>query len=472
MFLRLTLFLVLFITPSCCLFAQGNVEHLQGSVMSLWWVLPFVGILLSLALMPIVLPRLWHHHYGKVAFIWSAITIGSMLLTQSLSVAWFEIGHTIFHHYIPFIILISALYIISLDIKIELNVAGIPFNNVLFIFCGGLTASLIGTTGASMVLIQPLLHMNRKRIYKTHLIIFFIFIVSNIGGALTPLGDPPLFLGFLEGVPFFWTLKNLIMPQMLVMLPLLLILWMIDAYFHKKEGVVADSEANNTHKKRLKISGFQNIVLLGLVMATVLFSGISDERKEVALMGVSLGVSDILRDSALLILVCIALFSKKRKGAERVYTWGPLIEVTKIFAAIFITAMPVIAILKAGENGALGFVTAKLFENGVPLNGYFFWITGLLSGFLDNAPTYLIFFHLASGDVVELTTKLSSTLIAISTGAVFMGALTYIGNAPNFMVKSIAEEKGIRMPSFFGYMAWSMALLLPLLGILSLVYFV
>ncbi|MGN6671127.1 MAG: sodium:proton antiporter [Candidatus Nucleicultricaceae bacterium] len=466
------LFLLALVLPCDTLMAVGEGgHHLNGITLELYWVMPFLGILLSLALMPIMMPRFWHGHYGKVALFWSLITFGAMIAFFSLDQAKFEIFYTLFHHYVPFIILVGALYIITLDIKIEFGFVGTPTNNALFMMCGALIASVIGTTGASMVLIQPLLRINQNRLHKKHLIIFFIFIVSNIGGSLTPLGDPPLFLGFLEGVPFSWPLIHLIGPLCFVLIPLLFVLWGLDHYFMRKEKDLPQKEKKSASSKLIKVSGYANILLLGLVVLTILLSGLVSLPYGVTIFNVHLKLTDLLRDGVLLCLIGIALCIKRRRGAEAVYTWGPLLEVAKLFAAIFITAIPVIAILKAGEQGALSFLTTGLFAADEPLNMRFFWITGLLSGFLDNAPTYLIFFHLAGGDAEALTTTLKTTLIAISSGAVFMGALSYIGNAPNFMVKAIAEENGVVMPSFFGYMGWSLLCLIPLMLGVSFFWF-
>lgn len=444
---------------------------LNGARLSLWWGLPFLGMLLSLALLPIVAPRVWHHHYGKIAALWGGCTVVSILMTHELEVLWLSVGNTMIHHYIPFIIVIAALYIITLGIKITCHAPATPKNNVIFISVGALFSSVIGTTGASVLLIHPLLHMNRDRVQKKHLIIFFIFLVSNIGGALTPLGDPPLFLGFLEGVPFFWTTTHLFVPQLIMAIPLLSILYFLDRHYwrlEKRKGGVATMKVE---KKRIQVRGAVHVILLLFVVGSVLCSGVWKNSPSFDVFGLGIKGSDIMRDGSLILIIGIALYLKKRRTEHELqFTWGPLVEVIKLFAAIFITAIPVIAILQAGEAGALKALTMGLFEGSEPLNARFFWLTGILSGFLDNAPTYLIFFHLAGGDPVLLTTTLKSTLIAVSAGAVFMGALTYIGNAPNFMVKSIAEEKGVAMPSFFGYIMWSLILLVPLMILLSLFY--
>lgn len=445
--------------------AQGMLD---GSRLSLWWALPFLGMLLSLALLPIVAPRLWHHHYGKIAAVWGGCTVASIFMTHELEVLWLSVGNTMIHHYIPFVIMIAALYIITLGIKITCHAPATPKNNVLFIYIGSVFASVIGTTGASILLIHPLLHMNRDRVQKKHLIIFFIFLVSNIGGALTPLGDPPLFLGFLEGVPFFWTMTHLFVPQLVMTIPLLCILYVLDRHYWRREKIADAVTTMKMEKSPIQVKGAVHIILLVLVVGSVLFSGFWKNSPLFDVFGLSLKGADMMRDGSLIMIIGVALYLKKRRTEqERHFTWGPLVEVIKLFAAIFITAIPVIAILQAGEAGALKELTMSLFEGSEPLNARFFWLTGILSGFLDNAPTYLIFFHLAGGDPSLLTTTLKSTLIAVSAGAVFMGALTYIGNAPNFMVKSIAEEKGVSMPSFFGFMAWSLTLLFPLMILMS-----
>ncbi|MBX9697477.1 MAG: sodium:proton antiporter, partial [Alphaproteobacteria bacterium] len=397
-----------------CLFLnplEASEAHmtLNGARLSLWWGLPFVGILLSLALLPIAAPRLWHHHYGKIAALWGGCTVASIFMTHELEILWLSVSNTIVHHYIPFVIMIAALYIITLGIKITCHAPATPKNNVLFICVGTVFASVIGTTGASILLIHPLLHMNRDRVQKKHLIIFFIFLVSNIGGALTPLGDPPLFLGFLEGVPFFWPMTNLFVPQLIMSIPLLGILYALDMYYWRREKIAGTMPAMKVEKTRIQVKGAAHMVLLALVVGSVLLSGFWKDSPIFVVQGLVIKGADMMRDGLLILIIGGALYLKKRRTEfERNFTWGPLVEVIKLFAAIFITAIPVISILQAGEAGALKALTMSLFEGDQPLNARFFWLTGVLSGFLDNAPTYLIFFHLGGGDPLLLTTTLNS----------------------------------------------------------------
>jgi len=334
-------------------------------------------------------------------------------------------------------------------------------------------ASIIGTTGASMLLIRPILRSNAWRVHKVHTIVFFIFLVSNIGGALTPLGDPPLFLGFLHGVPFFWTMH--ILPQMAFASVVLLALYFImDSYYFKKESKIA---APDSEPEPLGIEGSRNFIFLAGIIAAVLFSG-TVKLGEINILGIHQTIENLIRDGVLIImgLLSLSLTSNEvRKGNE--FGWAPILEVVYLFAGIFITIIPALAILKAGENGALAWLIKS-----VNTPAHYFWAVGSLSSFLDNAPTYLTFFNSALGKfypgmpeaqaVGRLIVEKIPYLAAISVGAVFMGANTYIGNAPNFMVKSIAEEAGVKMPSFFGYMfKYSIPILVVLFIVMTFVFF-
>jgi len=335
---------------------------------------------------------------------------------------------------------------------------GTPKMNLSLLSIGTILASWMGTTGAAMLLIRPLIRANKWRSNKVHIIVFFIFLVANIGGSLTPLGDPPLFLGFLHGVNFFWTTTNLFFPMLFVSAILLTIFFFIDTYFYKKESKPPTQKNDISN---IKIAGKSNFILLLLIVLFVLMSGFWHPNISYSLMGVHLEIQNLLRDFFLLLIAFVSIkITKNKIRKENGFTWFPIMEVAKLFAGIFITIIPAISILKAGKEGGLGFIVNLLNDpNGNPIDLMYFWLTGILSAFLDNAPTYLVFFNTAGGDANILMTTMSSTLIAISAGAVFMGALTYIGNAPNFMVRAIAEENGIKMPSFFGYMAWSFVIL-------------
>jgi Na+/H+ antiporter NhaD/arsenite permease-like protein len=321
-----------------------------------------------------------------------------------------------------------------------------------------------------MLLIRPLLRANLDRRRNVHVIVFFIFLVSNIGGALTPLGDPPLFLGFLNGVHFFWPTTRLLAPTLAVSGALLLLFFVLDSVLWRLEP--DGRRAPNAARSAFRIEGGANFILLGLVLLAILASGTIELPGGIDVLGVHLSWRGMMRDAALLLLAgtSFVLTSDELRGRNE-FTWAPIAEVGKIFAAIFVTIIPPLAILRAGEEGALEWLVALLVHQGEPVSSAYFWIAGALSSFLDNAPTYLIFFHAAGGDAEHLMGPLATVLTAISLGAVFMGANTYIGNAPNFMVKSIAEAQGVRMPSFFGYMGWSALVLLPIFLVLSLSFF-
>jgi Na+/H+ antiporter NhaD/arsenite permease-like protein len=418
----------------------------------------------SLALMPLFALHFWENHYGKIAFAWSAIVIFFLIDIFGLPLAQTEILGTLFHHYVPFIIMIGALYTISGGIQIEVEAAaGTPLVNTALLAVGTALAGWIGTTGASVLLIRPMLHVNRDRQYRVHQMIFFIFLVANIGGALTPLGDPPLFIGFLSGVSFFWPTQHLILPMLVMIAPLLALFYGIDIYIVSKEGI-----AFKKGKSKVHIKGMWNGCLFLGIIGFVLLSGLWHPTTKLTVSSIHLELQNVIRDAGLVLLALLSwVWTPAAIHSANHFSWEPLKEVAKIFFGIFITVIPVIAILSAGTQGAMAPLIALVDVDGQPQNNMYFWLSGLLSAFLDNAPTYLVFFNMAGGDASLLMSTLSQTLIAISLGSVFMGAMTYIGNTPNFMVKSIAEGHGIQMPSFFAYMLWSLGILLPLFLLLS-----
>lgn len=459
-----------FFLPDWCL-AAGSAGNI-GAVLPLWSMLPFAGILLSIALVPLVLPRFWHHHFPKVSAFW-AIVFAVPFIYFFRETALYEIGHIILIDYIPFILLLWALFTVSGGIYVKGTLKGTPAVNVVILIIGTALASVIGTTGASMLLIRPILRSNAWRVYKVHTIVFFIFLVSNIGGSLTPLGDPPLFLGFLHGVPFFWTMH--ILPETAFASVVLLVLYfLLDSYYFRKESKTAAPEEES---EPLGIEGKRNFIFLAGVIGAVLFSG-SVKLGEISILGIHQTVENLIKDAVLIAMGILSLrltAQDVRKGNE--FSWAPILEVAYLFAGIFVTIIPALAILKAGEQGALAGLIRSI---NTPAD--YFWAVGLLSSFLDNAPTYLTFFNSALGKfypgmseaqaVAGLIVEKIPYLTAISAGAVFMGANTYIGNAPNFMVKSIAEEAGVKMPSFFGYMfRYSIPILVVLFIIISLIFF-
>ena len=447
----------------CAASGLAQAAEVPGAGLSAWWGLPFAGMLLSIALMPLLVPHFWHHHFGKVAAGWSL----AMLLPFAALFGWGTAAqallHTLVAEYIPFIVLLTALFTVSGGIYVRGNLHGSPLLNTGVLALGAVLASLMGTTGASMLLIRPLIRANDNRRHTVHVFVFFIFIVSNIGGSLTPLGDPPLFLGFLKGVGFFWTAQHL-WPETFFMLgALLVIFFLLDSFWYRREGVLSvDPTPDNT--VRFGEDGAINAALLGAVVALVLMSGTWKPGISINVAGTPVELQNLVRDALLVGVTLLSLrLTPQSVRQDNQFSWGPMQEVAKLFVGIFVTMLPVLAMLKAGEAGAFAAVArAVTGPDGQPLPWAYFWFSGILSSFLDNAPTYLVFFNLAGGDPVTLMGPLASTLAAISAGAVFMGANSYIGNAPNFMVKAIVEDRGLRMPSFFGYMAWSFGILLPL----------
>jgi len=445
---------------------------LDGSQLSVLWGVPFAGILLSIAILPLVAPLFWHHHFGKVAAAWSLVFLLPFAAVFGPGLAAVNFVHALLAEYIPFIILLTALFTVAGGIYIRGNLHGSPGLNTAILAIGAVLASFMGTTGASMLLIRPLIRANDNRRHKAHVIIFFIFIVSNAGGSLTPLGDPPLFLGFLKGVDFFWTLSH-IFPETLFLVGVLLALFyaMDNWYYHRREEVLPVDPTPDS--KRIGFEGAVNFWLLGAVVGLVLLSGFWKSSVAFNIAGTDVGLPGVVRDIGLIIVTFISLRITPAAVHDRnQFSWAPMQEVAKLFAGIFLTIIPVIAMLKAGVHGPFGAVVAAVTRpDGSPDPAMYFWATGVLSSFLDNAPTYLVFFNTAGGDPAVLMSTLAPTLAAISAGAVFMGANTYIGNAPNLMVKAIAEDRGVKMPSFFGYMLWSCGILLPLFVIITLIWF-
>ncbi len=473
---RISIISIIIIAANIILASGGNdvhsVPHVDGTTLSILWTIPFAGILLSIAVMPLVAPHFWHNNFGKVSFFWALTFVMPFLIKQGLSVTLYEVLHIVLLDYIPFIILLLSLFTISGGIRLKGTLVGTPLLNLIIILIGTILASWMGTTGAAMLLIRPLIRANQHREHKVHVIVFFIFLVANIGGSLTPLGDPPLFLGFLKGVDFFWTTTAMIKPMLFMVVSLLLIFFFLDSKFYNMEDHSKKPSVEKNEK--LGIEGSINFLFLLGVIVAVLMSGIWNPHISFTVYNVELTLPNLLRDILLLTLTTLSWkFTLKSLRYENQFTWFPIQEVAKLFAAIFITIIPAIAILRAGTEGALSAIINSVSSNGEPVNYMYFWATGILSSFLDNAPTYLVFFNTAGGNAIELMGPLHNTLLAISAGAVFMGANTYIGNAPNFMVKSIAEEQNISMPSFFGYMIkYSMPILIPLYILVTFIFFV
>lgn len=454
--------------------------HDIGSSLPLWSVIPFVGMLLSIAILPLTKPHWWEENMLKVALGWALLFLVPFGIAFGAEALAFNMIEAVIVDYIPFIVLLFGLFVVAGGIVIKGTLVGTTKLNVILLAIGTVIASWVGTTGAAMLLIRPLLRANRWREHKAHIVIFFIFLVANMGGGLTPVGDPPLFLGFLRGVPFFWTMK--LLPELAFNAVILLIVFtLLDRHFVKKELALNNTpdEMRKGETQPIRIEGGFNFIFLAMIVGSVILNGVIPQMDAfidpatgvvygITLMDeIHIGINYFVQ--IIIILVAAALSWKFTRESTRDlngFSFAPIAEVAKIFIGIFLTMIPALALLKA--HGA---------ELGLSEPWQFFWATGLLSSFLDNAPTYLVFMTTAGslgateGLVTAVGTIQEPILLAISAGAVFMGANTYIGNAPNFMVKSIAEENEVKMPSFFGYMAWSGAILIPLFIIDTIIFY-
>ncbi len=454
--------------------SQREHEELMKMAESLplWSIIPFLGILLSIALFPLFAPSWWHENFGKVSAFWAIVTLIPMLAVYKHA-ALMEFLHVYIGDYIPFIILLWALYVVASNIYLKGTLIGTPIRNTGMLLAGTALASWMGTTGAAMLTIRPFLRANRNRRYRTFMVVFFIFLVCNIGGALTPIGDPPLFIGFLHHVPFFWPTLKVLPIMLFVVACVVTIYFFMDLYFYKKEGI----EPYTGEKEPLRLLGWYNFFFLAGIVGSVIASGVV-KLGNVSIFGVTRTLESLIRDGLLILLGLVSLAvtpSTIRKENE--FSWFPIKEVAYLFAGIFATMAPCLLILEAGEKGAAAPLIKALSEP-----HHYFWITGTLSSFLDNTPTYYTFFTSVLGKfftgipevkaVPMLLSQKPEYLVAISAGAVFFGANTYIGNAPNFMVRSISEESGTPMPSFFGYMVkYSIPVLIPVFILVTLIFF-
>ena len=462
--------------PLLALPLTANASGFNAAELSLVWGLPFALILLSIATGPLLFAHTWHHHFGKITAGWTLLFLIPFTLVFGFGESVHLIAHAMVGEYIPFILLLLALYTISGGILVWGNLHGSPKLNTALLAIGTLLAPIMGTTGAAMLMIRPLLKANDNRKHNVHVVIFFIFLVANIGGGLTPLGDPPLFLGFLKGVDFMWTVQHMFMPVLISTVVLLTIFYIIDSRYFAKEGELLPRDPSPNSEEGIKLFGKWNFVLLLCVIGAVLLSGMwKPQHSGFDILGTNYPLPNLVRDAILLVLTVVSLvITPKPVRAGNEFNFYPIAEVAKLFAGIFITISPVLAMLQAGEKGAFAGIISLVHDSaGQPINTMYFWMSGMLSAFLDNAPTYLVFFNMAGGDPHELMRgDLFHTLLAVSMGSVFMGALSYIGNAPNFMVKAIAEQRKVPMPSFFGYMAWSFGILIPLFLLHTLIFFV
>lgn len=446
----------------------AQAAALHGSELRLPWALPFFGLLLTIATGPLLFPRFWHGHFGKVVLAWAALTLVPLALLQGPEVAFGGFVHAMLAEYLSFIILLFALYVVAGGILVTGHLRGTPLSNLVLLGLGTLFASVVGTTGAAMILIRPLLRANAGRATNVHIVVFFIFLVANVGGSLSPLGDPPLFVGFLRGIDFFWVTKALWPPTLFAAGLLLTIFLAIDIYAYRHDRGAAPVAAAPA-RLDLRVQGWLNLALIGAIVAAILLSAQWKPGVSFNVYGTKLELQNLARDAALLLiaLASIVMTPKERRAANG-FTFSPIVEVAILFFGIFICIAPVLAMLGAGYDGAFAPLLRWVSGDGpLPRELAYFWLSGSLSAFLDNVPTYIVFFGLAGGDPVQLMTTLAPVLTALSMGSVYMGAFTYIGNAPNFMVYAIAIERGYRMPGFFGYMLWSAAVLLPVFALTS-----
>lgn len=485
-FLRVGLITALLTALStACVFAdEAAVEAAEkvGEILPIWSVIPFVGMLLSIAIFPLVASEFWEKHQLKIALGWSLLFLIPFGIAYGGGVVAFKIAESVLVDYLPFIVLLFGLFVASGGIVLKGSIVGTTKVNVIMLLIGTVLASWIGTTGAAMLMIRPIIKANAWREKKAHIIIFFIFMVANIGGCLTPVGDPPLFLGFLRGVPFFWTIK--LLPIMILNIIILTVVFIImDKRYVKKELAMGNSPVNIENagqKEPIRVEGAHNFIFILMIVGAVILNGMISDMDcfkdpttvngmaGITVFGATLPWTYVIQIGIILLAAVLSLVTTKKSTREfNEFTYAPIAEVAKLFIGIFLTMIPALAILGA-KGSELGFTEPW----------QFFWITGALSSFLDNAPTYLVFMTTAGslGAAEGLSTMVGTIapmmLVAISAGAVFMGANTYIGNAPNFMVKSIAEENKIKMPSFFGYMAWSISILIPVFIIDTFLFFI
>ena len=462
-------FAVLLACPLSVFAAEGSKAP---STVPVWLCIPFAGLLLCIAVMPLVKAEWWESHQPLVVALWIILMVVPFAFVYGAGKTAETVLDCIVNDYLTFIILLFGLFCVSGNITMEGDFAGSPRVNVGLLALGTLLASCIGTTGASMLMVRPVIKMNSWRKRKGHIMIFFIFMVSNMGGCLTPIGDPPLLMGFMRGVPFFWSLR-LIPIMVLNVVILLVIFYILDSRAYRKdlaEGIVP--EVAKGEKEAIRVVGAHNIIFLAAIVVAVILSGILPSTKVfgggIHIFGeVKLTYAAII-EVVIILAAAFLSFKTTNKSVreDNHFSWGAIQEVAVLFIGIFITMIPALLILKA--KGA---------ELGLTEPWQMFWVTGAMSSFLDNTPTYLVFLTTAGtlGATAGLQTSVGIVpqimLEAISCGAVFMGANTYIGNAPNFMVKSIAEENGIRMPSFFGYMTWSLRFLIPVFVVDMLIFF-
>jgi Na+/H+ antiporter NhaD/arsenite permease-like protein len=451
--------------------ASSYAQLLDGPGLSLAWGAPFLGLLLTIALAQTLWPAGWSRHYGKLTVLWIAAALVPLLIRFG-SAGGAGLETLLLLDYLPFVISIAALYIIAGGIHIRSRMSGHPVENAILLALGTIAGGLIGTPGATLLFLPVFLKANRWRKYRSHSLIFLTLLICNIGGAFSPMG-PPLLIGYLRGVSFLWTVQAMVAPTLFVSGLLIAIYMALDSILlYPRE----DSGARARHKEvhnALGLEGWINLALLAGAIILQIACGLWRSPVSLPLGATALPLPDAVRLLGLVSLAAASLLlTPVRIRAANRFEWGPIAEVIIVFAGIFACILPLLAILEAGRDGAMaGLLHLVTGADGRPINWAYFTATGLLSGFLDNAPTFLLFFDAASGDPVTLMGPQAVTLVAISTGAAFWGGLTYVGNAPNLMVRSIAEQQGIRMPSFLVYMVWAAIVLLPVFALTAVLFF-
>lgn len=442
--------------------SSAEAAPLDGAHLSLWWAVPFIGLLASIGLGPLIAEAFWHRHYGKIALFWAAGLLIALAVRFGPLAALDGAAHSLLRDYLPFILMMYALYTAAGGVVLRGAHHRRPAFNTLLMAVGAALGSVIGVIAASMIMIRPLLRANNERPRNAHIVVFFIILVSNIGGAMTPLGNPPLFLGFVNGVDFFWPAAHHWPQTLFVIVLLLALFFFIDRWLLRRDGLTSDVPAPDAPTR---FSGIGNLLLLALTVDAIVTCGVWKPGVGFEFLGLRIELQDGVRDVAMVLIGLTSLYLTDRSArAANGFEWGPLVEVAKLFAAIFVCIVPLFAMLEAGREGPLASLIALMSgPDGEPRPVAYFWFTGLLSAALDNAPTYLVAFDLAGGDPARLMGPDAATLRAIGLGAAFMGALTYVGNAPNFMVYAIARRDGFQPPSFFGFMLWSSAIMAPIL---------
>ncbi len=452
--------------------ATSFAQLLDGPDLGLAWGIPFLGLLLTIAFAQTLWPAGWSRHYGKLTSLWVVIAVAP-LLWRFGSAGLVALEDLLLLDYAAFVVSIAALYVIAGGIHIRSRMSGHPGENAILLALGTLAGGIIGTPGATLLFLPVLMKANRWRRHKAHSLLFLILLVSNVGGAFSPMG-PPLLIGYLRGVSFLWTVRMLAAPTLFVSALLIALYLALDSLLlYRREDRAARARHREVHNA-LGLEGLVNLPLLAGAIVLQIVCGMWNSSAAVALGPTPLPLADVVRLLGLVGLAAASLRLTPRKvRSENNFDWGPIREVAIVFAGIFACILPLLAVLEAGDKGAMaGLLHLVTGSDGRPVNWAYFTATGALSSFLDNAPTFLLFFNAAGGDASTLMGSQPITLMAISAGAAFWGGLTYVGNAPNLMVRSIAEQHRVHMPGFILYMAWAGMVLLPVFALTAILFFI